>query len=322
MAILNLIEWVDSGSDDIVKRVPEYGSGETKMGSQLIVRDSQSAVFFRDGKGLDTFEAGRHTLTTANLPLLTKLIGKAFDVGASPFRTEVYFVNLKVFSDMKWGTKEPVPVRDSELGLVRIRAFGNFTMRVSDPLTFVNTIVGQRGKFSTHDIGGYLKGVIISRLTDVLGENLKSIFDLAALYDELGVAAKVRMKDDFAKYGIELIDFFINAITPPDEVQKMIDQRSAMGAIGNMNRFMQFKSAQAMEEAAKSGGAANDAMGMGLGAGFGMMMPQMMNNAFNQGQGGQQPANPQQAGAAAGAAAGTRPSKTASSNSSPSTRRA
>jgi len=243
------------------------------------VRESQQAGFFRDGKGLDVFGPGRHTLTPQNLPVLARLVGKLFDGGKSPFRTEVIFVSQKVFNDMKWGTKEAVPFKDSELGYVQLRAFGNYTIRVKDPLLFVNTLVAGRGRYSTDDIANFLRDVIVSRLNDVLGETLKTIFELAALYDELAVAAKIRVIDDFAKYGIELIDFYVQAITPPEEVQQAINERSSMGAIGDMARFTQYKTAKAIGDAAKNPGDMGGAMGAGLGAGLGMAMAQGMAQA-------------------------------------------
>ena len=212
MKLLDIIEYFDETGEEIVHRIPESGSAETKVGSQLVVRENQSAVFFRDGKALDVLGAGRHTLSTMNVPLLAKAVGLPFD-DKSPFRVEVYFVNMKVFTNMKWGTKEPVPFRDSELGMVRLRAFGAYTMRVTNPLLFINDLVGTRGQYSSADIDNYLKDVIVSRLNDILGENVDTIFNMAALYDELGVAAKTRLRDDYSKYGIELLDFFINAIT-------------------------------------------------------------------------------------------------------------
>jgi membrane protease subunit (stomatin/prohibitin family) len=298
MAILELLEFQDPTGEEMCHRIPEHGSAETRLGSQLVVRDYQKAVFFRDGKGLDVFGPGRHTLSTQNLPILAGLLGKLFDGGKSPFRTEVIFVSQNIFNDMKWGTKEPVPFKDSELGYVQLRAFGSFTLRVSDPLVFVNTLVAGRGRYSTTDIANFLRDIIVSRLNDILGENLKTIFELAALYDELSVAAKLRMQEDFAKYGIELVDFYINAITPPEEVQKAINERSSMGAIGNMGQYSQFQAAKAMREAASNPGQAGGAMSAGIGAGLGMMMPQMIAQNMQQGQGAQ--GQPQQAAAVAG----------------------
>ncbi|MDP8255418.1 MAG: SPFH domain-containing protein [Candidatus Alcyoniella australis] len=294
MKMLDVIEYFDESGEEIVHRIPESGSAETRVGSQLVVRENQAAVFFRDGKALDILGAGRHTLSTLNVPLLAKLIGVPFD-NKSPFRIEIYFINMKVYTNLKWGTKEPVPFRDSELGMVRLRAFGAYTMRVADPLLLINDLVGTRGAYSSLDVDNYLKDVIVSRLNDILGENVDTIFNLAALYDELGVASKSRLRDDFSKYGLELLDFFINAITPPAEVQKMIDERAGMGAVGDMGRFMQFKAAKAMEKAAEGtgggaggeGGTAGAGMGLGVGAGMGMMIPGMVMGAMQQGAQGQ-----------------------------------
>jgi membrane protease subunit (stomatin/prohibitin family) len=207
------------------------------------------------------------------------------------------FVNQKVFTKLKWGTKEPVAFRDKELGMVRLRAFGNFTARVKEPSLFVNNMVGTMGRYTTDDAEGYLRDVIVARLNDLLGEQLDTFFNLPAIYDELGVALKTRVSDDFAKYGLDLIDFFVQAITPPEEVQKMIDERSGMGAVGDMNKFMQFEAAKSMREAASGGGtggggAAATGMGAGVGAGLGLMMPGMMYQAMSgaaQGQGQGQP---------------------------------
>ena len=286
MAMFDIIEWTDNSGTQLVHRIPENGSGEFRIGSQLIVRETQAAVFFKDGQGRDTFSAGRHTLSTANIPILTKILSIPFG-GKSPFRAEVVFVGLQTFLDQKWGTREPIAFRDTDLGIVRLRAFGNFTMRVTEPQLFVTTVVGSRGIFTSDGIGDYLKSVIVSRFNDVLGENMKSVLDLAMVYDELGVALKTRVQTDFAKFGIEVQDFFIQAITPPEEVQKAMDQRASMGVVGDMNKFMQFKAANAMEAAANNPGGAGAAMAMGAGAGMGMAQAQMMANAMAAGQ--QQP---------------------------------
>ena len=290
MAMFDVIEFADNTGNRMVQRIPEGGSGEFRLGSQLIVRESQAAVFFKDGQGRDTFLAGRHTLSTANLPVLTKILSIPFG-GKSPFRAEVIFVSLQTFLDQKWGTKEPIAFRDTDLGIVRLRAFGNYTMRVTEPQLFVTSVVGSRGIFTTEAIGDYLRNVIVSRFNDVLGENMKSVLDLAQVYDELGIALKTRIQTDFAKFGIEVQDFFVQAITPPEEVQKAMDQRASMGVVGDMNKFMQFKAANAMEAAANNpGGGAGAAMGLGAGAGLGMAQAQMLANAMNQPQPQQQQA--------------------------------
>ena len=280
MAILmEVIEWLDPDGRRWVQRIPEEGSSDIKMGAQLIVRESQAAVFFRDGKGLDVLGPGRHTLSSLNLPVLTRVLSLPWGF-TSPFRAEVYFVNQKVFTDLKWGTKEPVAFKDKELGLVRLRAFGIFTARVTQPLLFINTLVGTQGVYGTDQVEGYLREVIVSRLNDFLGEHVDTILQLPRQYDEIGVAVKTRLADDFRRYGLELMDFFINSITPPPEVQRMIDERSGMAAVGNLDDFMKFKAAKAMGDAAagvgSGGGQAAGGLGVGLGAGLGFMLPGMI----------------------------------------------
>ena len=280
---LEIIEWFDETGETIVHRVPEEGSAEIKMGAQLIVRENQAAVFFRDGKAYDLLGPGRHTLSTLNIPLITKALSLPFGF-KSPFRAEVYFVNLKIYTSLKWGTKEPVAFKDSQLGLVRLRGFGNYTMRVIQPLLFVNTLVGTRGIFETGAISDYLRDVIVSRLNDLLGETLDTIFDLPMQYDEVAVALQSRVKDDFERYGIGLVDLYVNSITPPEEVQRMIDERSGMEAVQNLDKFLKFKAAKAMGDAAQAGpggtGAASEGLGLGVGAGLGMMLPGILRRSM------------------------------------------
>jgi len=299
MMALEVIEHHDPTGEEIVYRFPQEGSAEIKMGAQLVVHEVQEAVMYRDGKALDVFGPGRHTLTTQNIPMVTRVLAIPFG-GTSPFRVAVVYVNKRTFLDQKWGTREPVVFRDAELGMVRLRAFGTYAYRIADSQLFVNTVVGSQGLFETDRLKDFYRDVIVSRLNDLLGETLDTIFDLPRYYDELGAAAKARLAEDFAKYGSDLTDFYINSITPPDEVQQKIDERAAMGAVGDMNTYMQFKAAQAIQDAAKGGAEggseAGAGMGLGLGAGFGAMMPGMIAQSMQQAQ------QAKGGGAAAGAA--------------------
>jgi membrane protease subunit (stomatin/prohibitin family) len=281
---LEVIEWLDESGTEIVHRVPEDGSGETKLGAQLIVRDSQAAIFFKSGRGLDVFGPGRHTLSTANLPILTKALSLPWGF-TSPFRAEVYFVNQKVFTNLRWGTKDPVAFKDRELGLVRLRAFGAFTIKVTEPLLFVNSLVGTQGVFSTADVEDYLREVVVSRFNDYLGENVDSLVELPQRYDEMATAVRERLEADFGKYGIALGDFLIGRITPPEDVQRHIDERSGMAAVGNLDDYLKFRAAGALGDGGTNGGTtgngngsggAGGAMQVGLGAGLGMLLPGMV----------------------------------------------
>lgn len=269
--IFDVIEAPTMGPEDLVVRVPPTGPGDFRLGSQLIVRESQAAVFFRDGKALDVFGPGRHTLTTANVPVLIEFLGPLFD-GRSPFTAEVFFVNLREFPDRKFGTPQPIPLRDPELGLVRLRARGLYVYQVENPQLFVENIVGQQGLYTTDRIEDYLRQAIVSRFLDLLGETRVSLFDLPALYDELSAGVRARTEEDFRRRGIRLKEVRIVAITPDEETEKAISERAAMGAIGDMNRYLQWKAARALEKAAEQGGEGATGTGVGLGAGMGMGM--------------------------------------------------
>ncbi len=298
MAILSLIEWIDQSGREMVKRVPERGSGQFRLGSQLVVRESQTALFFRDGKAYDVFQAGRHTLSTQNLPFLDRIFGLPFG-GRSPFRSEVYFANMKQFVDLKWGTPQPVTLRDADFGMIRLRAFGKYSLQIVDPSLFINTIVGTKSLYEQREIERYLRSIIVSRLTDIIGTLKIPFLDLASRFDEIGVAGKVRLRDDFAALGIELRGFYIENVSPTEETQKAIDERSSMGAIGDMQSYLQYKAARAMGDAANNpgevGGMAGAGFGLGAGAGMGAMMAQIIGQSVQQ----PQQAAPQQAPAPA-----------------------
>lgn len=265
---LENIEWFDETGKELVHRLPENGSGEIKWGAQLTVRESQAAVLFYKGKACDAFAAGRHTLKTGNLPILTKILSIPWR-GNSPLRAEVYMANLKYFTNLKWGTQSPVAFKDSELGLIRLRAHGVFNIQIVQPVLFINSLVGTMGKFTTDDISNYLKQVIVSRFNDYLGETLDTILNLAGKFDELSLELQKRLIGDFSHFGLHLSHLYITSITPPEEVQKAIDDKSRLSVINDMDNFVRMKAAMAMEKAAENQGEA----GAGLGLGMGMMMP-------------------------------------------------
>lgn len=276
---LEVIEWFDNTGREMVHRIPEEGSGDIKYGAQLIVRESQAAVFFYNGKACDAFGGGRHTLTTANIPILTKVL--SFPWGfTSPLRAEVYFVNMKVFPDLKWGTHDPVAFKDAELGLVRLRAFGMFNVRVLQPVLFVNSLVGTQGIYTTEEIAEYLNRVIVSRFNDFMGEKLDSILNLPRRYDELSEGLKQRLQNDFARFGLGLQELYINSITPPPEVQKAIDDKSRLALFDDLSRLARMKAAMAVEKAAEGRSEAGGGLGMGLG----LMMPAMFAESLKLGE--------------------------------------
>jgi len=274
---LEVIEWFDDTGKELVHRIPELGSGEIKYGAQVIVRESQAGVFFYKGKAIEAFGPGRHTLKTANIPILTKIAAIPWGM-TSPLRAEMYFVNIKVFTNLKWGTRDPVAFKDSELGLIRLRAFGVFNLQILQPVLFINRLVGTQGMFTTNEIEEYLNRVIVSRFNDYMGETIDSILNLPSKYDELSKGLVNRLQEDFSHFGLGLANLYVNSITPPPEVQQAIDDRSRMGVFKDMNKLMQMKAAMAMEKASDAEGGAGSGMGMGMG----LMMPAMFAQYFAQ----------------------------------------
>lgn len=268
MAIIDIIQHPNERSDEIVHRVPQQGAGEFTFGSQLIVREGQAAVFFRDGKALDVFGPGRHTLSTSNLPLLSGLAGLVF--GGSPFTAEVYFVSMREFNDLRWGTAQPVVFRDDEFGMVRLRAFGNYAMRVGNPQLFVQQVVGTRGAYTTGLIEDYLRGIIAGEFNDLLGDVHTSLLDLPGQTAEISAAMRNALVDDFRRLGMDLTSFQVVAITPPEEVQRRIDERTGMAVLGDPQRYLQFETAKALDPEDGSPALNPARSGLELGAGLGL----------------------------------------------------
>ncbi len=262
---LEVLEWFDQSGQEVSHRLPQEGSGEFKLGAQAIVRDNQAAVFYSQGIACDALGPGRHTISTLNIPLLTKLLSLPWGF-TSPVRAEIYFVNLKVFTNLKWGTRDPVAFRDNELGLVRLRAHGIFNIQVTQPVLFVNSLVGTKPSLNIDELESYFSQVIVSRLNDYLGEHLDTLLNLPSKYSEMAAGLSRVLTRDLSTYGVALKEIYINAITPPADVQQAIDEKSRLGILGdNLNGLLQMKAAMALEKAAASEGAAQGGISMGLG---------------------------------------------------------
>ena len=262
---IEVIEWLDESKDTLLYRFPVHGQ-EIKNGAQLIVRESQAAVFVHEGQAADVFGPGRYTIDGGNTPILSK-IGAWKHGFNSPIKSEVYFVNTKQFTDMKWGTANPIMLRDADFGIVRLRAFGAYSMRVADPQTFIKEVAGTNAHFQTEDIDEQLKRAIVTEFSDAIGEMKIPALDLAAQYKELGEAIRAKINEDFSSYGLEVTKFYVENISLPPEVEAAMDKRASMGAIGNADQYMKFQAADALRDAAQNeGGGAG--LGAGLGAGF------------------------------------------------------
>ncbi len=292
--IFDVIEYPNEMKDEIVHRFPETGFGDFRIGSQVIVRESQAAVFFRDGKALDVFQAGRHTISTANIPYLIDFIGKAFS-DRTPFTAEVYFVSLREFANEKWGTPQPIIIRNPGMGLgvALMQGFGTYSFQVHDPQQFVTQIVGATGAYATSEIQSRLRSILLSKLQDLLGEvgAKKSVPELIGLTEEIGAGVRAKGQDDFRAVGLTLKTFYVENLKPSD---KSAEELRAMGML-DMATYTQLQAADAMREAARNpqGGA-----GLTAGIGAGMSIGQVMGQALQGGAAG---------AAGAGAAAGAVP---------------
>ena len=267
--IFDVVEYPSEMTDELVHRFPEVGVADLRIGSQVIVRESQKAVFMRDGHALDVFGPGRHTIVTANIPYLIDFLGKAFN-DRTPFTAEVYYVSMKEFVDMKWGTPQPIIVRNAGvgLGIALLQGFGTYSIQISDPQQFVTQVVGATGTYRMSDIDNRLRTMLLSKLQDVLGETAakQNVMELIGLTEELGAAVRAKSQDDFAAIGMVLKSFYIGNLKPSD---KSAEELRAMGML-DMQTYTQLQAADAMREAAQnpSGGAGLTA-GIGADIGFG-----------------------------------------------------
>ncbi|MDA8371334.1 MAG: SPFH domain-containing protein [Nocardiopsaceae bacterium] len=303
--LIDIIEWLDDSRDTIVWRFPRHDN-EIKMGAKLIVRESQVAVFVNEGNIADVYPPGTHTLVTRNMPVLSTLKGWKYGFD-SPFKAEVYFVSTRQFTDMKWGTQNPVIVRDSEFGMVRLRAFGGYAARVVDAASLIRELAGTDPQFRTEEVEEYLRQMIVGRLGSALGTAAADIpvIDLAANQHIIGERLANVLSSDLADVGIHIPRFIIENISLPPEVEKAIDKRSQMGIVGDMGQYSRFQAANAIEDAARNpGGGAGEGLGLGMGIAAGQQM------AAGFGVGAQQPQQPQQSappGPHAGGPAGPPP---------------
>lgn len=281
--LIDIIEWMDSSHDTMVYRFERKGN-EIKYGAKLVVREGQQAVFINEGQVADVYTPGTYTLETKNMPVLSTLQGWKYGF-ESPFKAEVYFVSTRQFTDLKWGLKNPLMLRDPEFGPVRLRAFGTYSIRVMDGAKFIREIVGTDGNFSKDEITNQLRNMAVSRFSDALGESKIPVLDLAANYDELGDFIKNRIGPEFEEYGLQLTKMLVENISLPPNVEEALDKRTSMGVIGNLNDYAQYQAAESMKAAAENpGGTAGAGMGMGMG----FAMANQMGQAFSQNQQNQQ----------------------------------
>jgi excisionase family DNA binding protein len=264
--IFDVVEYIDEMRNEMVRRIPDRGAGDFRIGSQVIVRESQTAVFVRDGQALDTFGPGRHTISTANIPLLVNLLGKAFS-NRSPFTAEVYFVSMREFINLGWGTQQPIIVRDPEFGAAALQGFGTYSIQVDNPQMFIAKIVGTMASYTTNDIQNQLRGVILEKLQDVLGELQLSVLDMAGMTEEVRGAIRAKASEMFQQWGVTLKSLVINSLKPAPNQLEVLAEMGLVSA-GRVQGFQAMQTAKATLEAAKQEGGGMAGMGAGLGAGM------------------------------------------------------
>ena len=287
---IDVIHWVDDTRDTMVWRF-EREDHEIKYGAKLTVREGQAAVFVHEGQLADVFTPGLYMLETNNMPILTTL--NHWDHGfQSPFKSEIYFVNTTRFADLKWGTKNPIIARDPEFGPVRLRAYGTYSVRITDPGRFLSEIVGTDGEFTMDEISYQIRNIIVQSFSQVVSSSGIPVLDMAANTRDLGQLVARGIEPTLAEYGLGLPELYIENISLPPAVEAAMDKRTSMGIVGDLSQFMQYSAAEAMSQ---PGGQAGGAMGAGVGAGMGMAMAnQMMGQMAQTGPWGPRPASPAQ----------------------------
>jgi membrane protease subunit (stomatin/prohibitin family) len=275
--LIDIIEWLDDSRDTMVYRFPRY-QNEIKMGAQLIVRESQTAVFINEGTIADVFQPGTYTLQTQNMPILTTLKGWKYGFN-SPFKAEVYFVNTRQFTELKWGTQNPIMLRDADFGMVRVRAFGAFAARVVDPAAFLRELVGTDALFKTNEVKEFLRQMIVGRLAGALAAAQVAVLDLAANQEQIAARLAGTLTEECRPMGISIPKFIIENVSLPAEVEAAMDRRTQMGVIGDLGRYTQFQTANAIENASNNPGGAGDVLGLGLGVGLGQQAAAAMSAA-------------------------------------------
>ncbi|MFN3302476.1 MAG: SPFH domain-containing protein [Roseateles sp.] len=277
---IDVIQWTEDGDGTLSWRFPMAGM-EIQNGGTLVVRESQVAVFVNEGQVADVFGPGTHKLTTQTLPVLTYLKNwdKLFE---SPFKSDVYFFSTRQQIDQRWGTSQPVAIRDKDFGAVRLRAFGNYAYRIQDPKVFHTQVSGTRERYTVADLEGQLRGLMLQHISDAVAGSGTPFLDLAANQVEFAAALKNATSADFAALGLELVSVTMQNVSLPEELQKILDQRIGMGIIGqNMGQFMQYQAAQALPEMAKGAagggsGIAGEAIGLGAGVALGQTLAQTL----------------------------------------------
>jgi membrane protease subunit (stomatin/prohibitin family) len=276
--LIDIIDWTDDTGDTMVHRFPRY-ENEIKYGAKLVVRESQASAFINEGKLADIYQPGTYTLQTENMPILSTLRGWKYGF-QSPFKAEVYYVSTRTFTDRKWGTKNPIMMRDADFGLVRLRAFGTFALRVSDPAAFLRQVAGTEARFTVEQIEDQLRDLVLARFADAIGSAKIAAIDLAGNYDRVGRMIAAQIQPDFTNFGLQIVNLLVENISLPPEVEAAMDKRTSMGVIGNMQTYTQYEAASAIPTAAANpGGLAGSGAGIAMGYAMANQMGAAMNAA-------------------------------------------